>query len=269
MSRTNPRPVPLEEGIRRFLRTAASGEEAARMEHCFEDLARYLVDYSDLFPEREPPEFPPPADWEEEIEPAWEPEAEDYPALLDLGRIDAAALSPSHMKEFFGWYLMREGAGAREVRECARVLESWLGFLAREGALAPAARLALVEAIREIAPEAERCARASLILADWARHGGGMPEELRGSRFEDFCEGNARLVRRIGDQAWFDYEDEWGEVGPVRLPEAAMRLLVEGDVVDAEFGRRGGAWWLVDAGAVYPRGVYVEVEELDGSGKTF
>lgn len=248
----------------------ASGEEAKRIEDCFEDFARYLVDYSDLFPEREPYEMPPPAEWEEELRPQWEEaEEEDYPALLDLGALELAAITPEHIKEFFGWYLMREGASAEVVRDYARILKRWLAFLAHEGAIAPAVRVAWLDAIAEVAPEAERCARASLILADWARHGGGMPTQLRGQRFEDFCEGNARLVRLIGDQAWFSYEDEWGEVGPVRLPKAAAKLLREGDVVDAEFGLRGGAWWLVDVGAVYPRGVYVEVEELDGSGKTF
>ncbi|RME82874.1 MAG: hypothetical protein D6771_06485 [Zetaproteobacteria bacterium] len=236
-----------------------------------EDFARYLVDFSDLYADREPVEGPPPAEWEEELEDQF-PEGwdeTDWPALMDLGDRDLSALEPGHLREFLGWFLPKEGASADEILECAEVLRRWLEHLQKRGWRREEELLAFREAIDEVAPEAARAARASLILHDWARAGGGMPKELAGSRFEDFAEGHARLVNIIGDQGWFSFEDEYGDVGPVRLPSEAIAYLRVGDVIDAEFGLRGGRWWLVDSGAVYPGCVYVDVGEWDGRDKTF
>jgi len=48
------------------------------------------------------------------------------------------------------------------------------------------------------------------------------------------------------------------------LPGVILKMIEPGDVFDIEMGLRGDSWVMVDVGPVYPRSVYVEVEEYAG-----
>jgi len=48
------------------------------------------------------------------------------------------------------------------------------------------------------------------------------------------------------------------------LPAPILALIEVGDVFDVEMGLRGDSWVMVDIGPVYPRCVYVDVEEYQG-----
>jgi len=96
------------------------------------------------------------------------------------------------------------------------------------------------------------------------RSGTGVPPRLRGLRFSHFVEGHGRVVDIADGGLHFTFDNQGEKVGPVLLPRPMLDMVEAGDVFDVELGLRGDSWVMVDIGPVYPRCVYVEVEEYQG-----
>lgn len=251
----------LQEAMDRFLR--AQGD--AQAEACLEALADYLLHYSDLFQDAEEPEAVQLAEWEQALDEYMQHLLDgDIEAVADLASLEFEQLEVGHLRDFLGWYLLRElAADAAAVQDACRVLYRFFDAAAEQGWIGSEARLAYVSTLRELEPECVRAAKAAWLLFHFVRLGSGISPRLRGVRFSDFIEGHARIQRLDATHIWLMFDNADGPIGPVLLPAEIIGLLRLGDVLDVELGYRGDTWLIVDAGPIYPGSVYMEAEAFE------
>lgn len=256
----------LQESMERFVQSEQQSVEnpdgESDAETCMDALAHYLLHYSDMFldPEREvEPDF---ADWEQGLEEQMVRMLEgDVEPALDLGQTPLMELDPEHLRDFLGWFILRESGDPELIEAYAGVLGRWFDFLVQRGWWKAEESVTFRQVLEEVVPEAVRTARAARVLYHFVRLGGGVPPRLRGQRFSEFAEGHARVAGIRDGALWFVFDNHEGEIGPVALPKTVLDLIAEGDVFDLELGLRGDTWMMVDIGPIYPACVYVEAEE--------
>jgi len=250
----------------RFVQHLAPDEDSsAQAELCLEALAQYLLHYSDLFQDQEFGDEAEIVEWEQELE---EHMVEllhgDLEPTSDLGQLPLTALDPEHVRDFIGWFLLRETSDAELIESYADILRRWIQFLQTRHHLDQADYLGFVEVLDETTPMAIRAARLSRVLYHYVRSGGGMPPRLRGKQFSRFVEGHGRVVSLKENMLLLGFDNQDEQVGPIRLPRAICEMIEPGDVFDVEMGLRGDLWVMVDIGPVYPACVYIEAEEYQG-----
>jgi len=262
----------LQECIDAFIRHYHCRASAERLpvEQCMEALTLYLIHYSDLFDDQEFPDESEYADWEENLEAHMNELLQgDIEPAGDLGQLQLEALDPEHLRDFLGWFMLRESGDSACIRSYAESLKAWIGYVSERGWLSRAESVEFSGMVDDVAPAAMRVARLSQVLFHFVRSGTGVPPRLRGLRFRRFVEGHGRVsaVTDGGLCFSFDHPDQTAgdeAVGPVWLPRPIVAMVEPGDVFDIEMGLRGDSWVMVDIGPVYPACVYVEVEEYRG-----
>lgn len=256
----------LQEAMDSFSQQPSANEETtAQTEMCLEALAQYLIHYSDLFQDQELGEDTEFVEWEQELEKHMvELLQGDLEPASDLGQLPLSALDPEHLRDFIGWFLLRETSDAELIDCYADILRQWVEFVHNRGWWDQADYLGFMEILNEITPMTIRAARLSRVLYHYVRSGGGMPPRLRGKQFARFVEGHGRVIRIEDNSLQLNFDNQGEEVGPVRLPRTICEMVESGDVFDVEMGLRGDTWVIVDIGPVYPASVYVEVEEYQG-----
>lgn len=257
----------LQEGIDRFVcfKLAQDADQGHRAEACMESLSDYLLHFSDLYHDDEDKEEMQPKEWEQALDAHMRKLLDgDVEHAPDLGNLALTRLDAEHFRDFLGWYLLRElGADSSTIQEYCDVLRSWLAFLAGKGWMGEEERLGFLAVIAELESECIRVARAAQLLLGHARLGAGVDPRLRGRQFTDFVEGHARIARLEQERFWLKFDNQENCIGPVQLPTEMTRLLKAGDVLDAELGKRGDNWLIVDIGPVYPAAVYVEADQFE------
>ncbi|MDQ6987103.1 MAG: hypothetical protein Q9M25_04815 [Mariprofundaceae bacterium] len=258
----------LQDALDGFVRTQAthSTDHGKVAEACMEHLAYYLLGYSDLFDDDiVESEESPLAEWEQSLDSHMSELMDgDTEPPLSLYDLKLEQLEPSHLRDFFGWYLPREqGGDAAAIVEYAAVMRDWLQFLCRKGRLENAQHMAFLLVLAEIEPDAVRVAKAARMLFHFARLGHGTPGHAHGTPFSHFAEGHARIAEIVEDSLWLRFDSQPDRLGPLVLSVNIVNLLRIGDVLDVELGLRGDAWAIVDIGPVYPESVYVEAEEFE------
>ncbi|MDQ6959480.1 MAG: hypothetical protein Q9M27_00500 [Mariprofundaceae bacterium] len=258
----------LQDEMDRFVRTRMlkNPEQGKLAEECMESLADYLLNYSDLFQDdlAETDESPL-ADWERALETHMrELMDDDMEFGIELYGLKLEQLEPEHMRDFFGWHLLREMSGdAAGIEEYVRITRQWLAFLAEKGKIIHSKYLEFEAVLNELAPECERTAKAARLLFHFVRLGSGMSPRLRGQRFSRFVEGHARIAALETHQIFLSFDNQEDRIGPVPLAREITGLLKPGDVLDVELGLRSGVWMMVDIGPVYPASVYVDAEAFE------
>jgi len=262
----------MQEVLDGFVRAQSDrdGEHGPVAEACMEYLADYLLHFSDLFHDFEEFEESGLEEWESALDAHMEELlGGDIEPALDLGPLDLDQFEPEHLRDFLGWFLLRELDGdSVAIEEYCAVLRDWLAFCGRQGWLSEVRRMDFMTVVSEMEPECIRTAKAARMLFHYVRLGSGVSPRLRGKRFARFVEGHARILRLAGKELWLHFDSQGGHIGPVMLPEEIMSLLREGDVLDIELGERGDTWLIVDIGPVYPANIYVEAEEFEFPDKT-
>ena len=257
----------LQECIDTFIRQYdchASGERLP-VDQCMEALTLYLIHYSDLFDDQELPDEGEYADWEENLETHMHDLLQgDIEPAGDLGQLPLEALDPEHLRDFLGWFLLRESGDGEFIRLYAESLKAWIGYVAGRGWWSQAEALGFSGMVDDVAPAAIRVARLSQVLFHFVRSGTGVPPRLRGLRFCRFVEGHGRVSGIVDGGLCFTFDNLGEAVGPVWLPRPIVEMVEAGDVFDIEMGLRGDSWVMVDIGPVYPGCVYVEVEAYQG-----
>lgn len=234
-------------------------------EQCLEMLAQYLIHYSDLFQDTEFVDEADFAEWEEALERHMADLLEgDVEPSSDLGQLPLDALDPEHLRDFLGWFAVRESSNGELIQAYADVLQAWIEFVHERNWISPDAYRGFVEELAEVAPDAVRVARLSRVLFHFVRSGSGISPRMRGKRFSRFVEGHGRIVTIDEHGILLDFDNMDEKIGPVALPQAILEMIEPGDVFDVELGMRGDIWMIVDIGPVYPASVYVEVEEYRG-----
>jgi len=261
----------LQDEMDRFVRTRMSinTEQGKLAEECMESLADYLLNYSDLFQDdlAEADESPL-TDWEQALETHMlELMDDDMDSGVELYGLKLEQLEPEHMRDFFGWHLLREmGGDAAGIEEYMQVIHQWLAFLAEKGKIRHSRYLEFTAVLNELAPECERTAKAARLLFHFVRLGSGMSPRLRGQHFSRFVEGHARIASLESHQISLSFDNQQERIGPVPLAGEITGLLKPGDVLDVELGLRSGVWMMVDIGPVYPASVYVDAEAFEPPG---
>jgi len=177
---------------------------------------------------------------------------------------ELSKLDTEHVRDFLGWFVLRETSDVEVLHAYAEVLTDWVRFIYARQWWSQVEYSGFAEILADVAPAAERTARVSQVLYHFVRSGTGMSPRLRKQRFSRFVEGHARVAEVGKGLLHFNFENHGEIIGPVILPQAILDLIEAGDVFDVELGLRGDSWVMVDVGPVYPRCVYVEVEEYQG-----
>jgi len=258
----------LQDALDGFVRTQArhSSEHGKIAEACMEHLAYYLLGYSDLFDdELAESDESPLDDWEQSLDSHMTDLMDgDVEPPLSLYDLKLEQLEPSHIRDFFGWFLPREqGGDAAAIVEYAAVMRDWVKFLTRKRRLDSSQSLAFLSALADIEPDAVRVAKAARLLFHFARLGLGMPAHARGKPFSHFAEGHARIAEIGEHSVRLKFDSQADDIGPLVLSADILSLLCVGDVLDVELGMRAGVWLIVDIGPVYPESIYVEAEEFE------
>ncbi len=237
-------------------------------EQCMDALTAYLLHYSDLFDDQEPPDEGEYADWEENLEAHMTELLQgDVESAGDLGQLPLSALDPEHLRDFLAWFLLRETGDAELIRQQSETLQAWVAFVREQGWWKQSEYLVFAEMLAEVAPAAMRVVRLSQVLFHFVRSGTGVPPRLRGQRFSRFVEGHGRVAAISDSAISLSFDNQGEQFGPLPLPRPLLEMIEIGDVFDVELGLRGECWVMVDIGPVYPRCVYVEVEEYQGLDK--
>jgi len=263
----------LQEAMDEYINSCSASFSSASLvnsiqEQCLEMLAQYLIHYSDLFQDMEVSDEGDFADWENGLEQHMADLLEgDVEPSSDLGSLPVDALDPEHLRDFLGWFAVRESSNAELIQGYADVLQAWVNFMHDRGWLKHDGYLGFIEILAEGAPDAVRVARLSRVLFHFVRSGSGIAPRMRGKRFCRFVEGHGRVISWQNNGILFDFDNMQETIGPVALPQVIIDMIEEGDVFDIELGLRGDAWQMVDSGPVYPASVYVEVEEYQGLDK--
>ena len=260
--------MKMQDSIERFLDSVRENEELSLKdaEICMELFADYLIYYSDLFQEEEQLDEVKLDEWEAALEGYVEKLFDgDMDGAPDLGGLPLSLLDAEYVRDFVGWYLLRDPSiNSLLLEKFVQVVRQWLQLIQRERWLEPLSVVALLACLDEVAPEASRAAKAAHILLYFVRLGGGISPGLRGKRFESFVEGHAR-IERVDEgekQVFFGFDNQSTTIGPILLPLHILNCLQQGDVLDVELGQRGGQWVMVDIGPVYPSCIYMEADEL-------
>lgn len=258
----------LQDAMERFVReveSRSSTDEGIGAESCLEALARYLADYSDIGPSRFRLEDAPPSDWEEQLAEQMERLLEgDIEPAIDLGRIEVKQCSPNHLREFLGWFLIREYmADAHSIGNCGRILDQWICYLAKSGWISKRDAAEHRRVVRETANDAVRVAKAAHLLFHRTRMGLGVKGRSIGQAFDRFMEGHARLKRVDSSQIMLAFDNHSEVYGPIEVGHEIASLLREGDVLDVELARCSGRWYVVDIGPIYPSLVHLDADVID------
>ncbi|MDX8395305.1 MAG: hypothetical protein R8K22_02715 [Mariprofundaceae bacterium] len=257
----------LQETMDSFVFAHLSDDECA--EQCMQMLAEYLLHFSDLFNEEVENDASQLAEWEEALEQYVEQMIDnDIDEVSGLGSLPVSAIDPEHIRDFLGWFLLREpGIDSLEFQKYADMVKQWIESLQHHGALEKDRSLVFNIMLQEIVPEGLRVVKAARLLLHFVRLGGGVSPRLRERRFSHFVEGHARISSIEEQQMWLTFDNHKENIGPVLLPEEIARHLKIGDVLDIEMGLRGDVWLIVDIGPVYPGDIYIEADVFNVSEK--
>jgi len=230
-----------------------------------EVFTRYLLHFSDLFQDQEMPDGDDYADWEASLDAHMTDLLQgDVEPSGDMGALPLKSLDPEHLRDFVGWFMLRETGEAELIQTYADILGAWADYIQTRDWWNQNEYMEFAAILDDVVPAAIRAARLSQVLFHFVRSGTGVPPRLRGKRFSRFVEGHGRVSEITGDGVHFNFENQGEHVGPVMLPQVIVDLIEAGDVFDVELGLRDDCWVIVDIGPVYPRCVYVEVEEYRG-----
>jgi len=253
----------------RYADTVEKSDALTEADQCLEMLSQYLVHYSDLFDEREYEEEPVNfSDWEEGLDDHMSGLLQgDVESAGHLGNLLLESLDPEHIRDFLGWFVLRETSDGELLKAYADTLRAWVEFIFARGWWKHDAYLGFIGVLDEVTPEAVRVARVSRVLFYFIRSGSGVPPRMRGQRFSRFVEGHGQVSTLDNNSLQFSFHHQDELIGPIVLPAPIVEMIELGDVFDLELGLRGDAWVIVDVGPVYPSCVYVEVEEYEGLNK--
>lgn len=252
-----------------FIRTTTDHPDSGvRVEQCMEAFTAYLLHCSDLFDDQEQADDGEYAEWEQQLEAHMSELLQgDLESTGNLGSLPLSALDAEHLRDFIGWFLLRESGDAELIQAASNALRDWIEFLHARGWIAYAESVHFDDILDQITPAAVRTAKLSHVLFHFVRSAAGMPAQLRGVPFSDFVEGNGRVISNETGGICLAFDNREAAVGPLQLPEPIRQLVEIGDVFDVEAGLRAECWVMVDIGPIYPQSIYIETEAFQGLDK--
>ncbi|RMH52713.1 MAG: hypothetical protein D6682_01300 [Zetaproteobacteria bacterium] len=261
--------VTVQQSLERFVHQHYDRNRQAghRAEHCVSLLIDYLQGWSGLLP----PEW---GGGEEGSQQEWERELDaqmermlgdaDRSPPADLGALTIDQLDEEHLREFIGWYLLKDMAlDGRGIRNVLEMLRQWIDFAYRQRGLDRDRYHRFVAAFEECAPEGERAVVAAHALQRLVTSG-ALP--VVGGRARSPVVSLLAVAARLGIAEegggcthWMRVDDVDAESLPLILPPALHPYLREGDVVQVTLARLAdGGVRLVESGALFPASSWVD-----------
>jgi hypothetical protein len=179
-------------------------------------------------------------------------EAQAWQEAFDAGDEDAFTrlCGPERIVEnygeFLGYFMVRKVAASKQqLRDAGTVTKRLARWLAEQGLVATdaaeTARDRAADAGREL-PRADELGHQLFLHTQRTR----LPAHPNEIPDQNWVEDHLPITRIEDGRLWF------GDVGPVEVPTAASDLAEVGWHVTVVLARLGGAWRLVQVGAVYP-----------------
>lgn len=179
-------------------------------------------------------------------------EAQTWQAAFDAGdeeaftRLCGPERVVENYGEFLGYFMIRKVAASKQqLKDAGTVTKRLARWLAEHGYVdsddAELARDRAADAGREL-PRADELSHLLFLHTEHTR----LPVHPNDIADEDWIEDHLPITRVEDGRLWF------GDIGPVEVPAAASDVAEVGWEVTVVLARRGGAWRLVQVGAVYP-----------------
>ncbi len=267
-------PVTVQQSLERFVhqRYDSNRQSGREAEACANLLADYLQMWSGLLShEWREGEEDAPEEWERELDAKMEQMlgGDATPSQADLGSLALDQLDEEHLREFVGWYLLKDLAlDSPSLRGVLEMLRQWIDFAYRQRGLGRTLHRRFVETFEECAPEAERAVVAAHALQRLVLSGALYARSAQdSSMIECLLSATARVgVARCGDPCthWLSVDEVEADRLPVTLPEALHPYIRSGDVVQVSLAQHAdGAIRLVESGAIFPASTWVDAMMME------
>ncbi|MDQ6950055.1 MAG: hypothetical protein Q9M26_00145 [Mariprofundales bacterium] len=265
-------PATVQQSMERFIhhRYHTDRETGHMADACMNLLSDYLQFWSGLFQqdglEMAEELSSDTADWERELDAKMAQWMDDDTAPVnDLGSLTIDQMDEEHLREFIGWYLLKDMAlDSHQVRELLDTLGGWISFSRRNHALEPKQADAFSSILEQTLPETVRAATAANALQQMVQSGQfRAPPATDRCTLRGFVAGMARLRPAQGSYLLTFDDNEIASI-PITLPQVLHPLLREGDVLHIYLASYGDQRYrLVDSGPLFPASTWVEATLME------
>jgi len=266
-------PITMQQSLERFvhLHYDTNREAGQVAETCVNLLSDYLQSWSGLFQYGEGGGDVEPQDWERELDEKMMQmfKGDTAPPAADLGALSIDQFDEEHLREFIGWYLLKDMAfDSLMLKGVLDMLRQWLHFALRQRALDKAQYQLLLDTLEETAPDAERATIAAHALQKLVVSGSlyAVPA-AKSTVIECLLSATARIsVAEEGEPCshWLAVDEVEADRLPITLPNALHPYLQQGDVLQLCLAQHAdGEARLVESGALFPASTWVDAVMMD------
>jgi len=266
-------PITMQQSLERFvhLHYDANREAGQVAETCVNLLSDYLQAWSGLFQYGEGGSELELQDWERDLDDQMMQmfKGDTAPPAVDLGSLSIDQFDEEHLREFIGWYLLKDMAfDSLMLKGVLDMLQQWLHFALRQRALSKENYQLLIEILQETAPEAERATIAAHALQRLVLSGSLYPlSAAKSPAIECLFAATARIsVAEAGEPCshWLAVDEAEADRLPITLPKALHPYLQQGDVLQLCLAQHAdGEARLVESGALFPASTWVDAVMMD------
>jgi len=215
------------------------------------------------------------ADWERDLDDKmaqWM--QDDTSPVNDLGALTIDQMDEEHLREFVGWYLLKDMAlDSNQLRELIEALMAWVDFSQRNHTLEVEQASRFTAILEKSMPESVRAATAGNALQKVVQSGCfSAPNGVeKRPKLLGFMAGMARIApcdvdaQQAGQAThWLSFDDPEIAAVPVNIPLPLHALLHEGDVLHVYLASYDDqSYRLVDSGPLFPASTWVEAALME------
>ncbi len=265
-------PLTMQQSMERFVHHRYhNGREPGQIaEACMNLLSDYLQNWSGLFQAENIHDEVTPQDWEQELDDKMVQWLDgDTEPLPDLGALTIAQMDEEHLREFVGWYLIKDMAlSSNQAREILDTLQAWVAFCQRNHSLNRTLGKKFDDLLQQVIPETVRAVTAAHALLQMVQSGQLSPPHPSNSRtLQGFVSGMARLMPAGSSTTashLLVFDDQEVTPIPILLPTALHPLLQAGDVLHIYLAAYSdGSYRLVDGGAIFPSSTWLDATVME------
>ncbi|MDX8409931.1 MAG: hypothetical protein R8J84_07840 [Mariprofundales bacterium] len=265
-------PLTMQQSMERFVHHRYhNGREPGRMaEACMNLLSDYLQHWSGLFQAEDIHDEVAPQPWEQELDDKMVQWLDgDTEPVPDLGALTIAQIDEEHLREFVGWYLIKDMAlTSNQAREIIDTLQAWVEFCQRNHSLDLAQGKQFLDLLQQSAPETVRAVIAAHALLQMVRSGQlSPPSPSTAPPLQGFVSGMARLMpakQTTTASHILVFDDQEVIPIPILFPTALHPLLHAGDVLHIYLASYSdGSYRLVDSGAIFPSSTWLDATVME------
>jgi len=266
-------PITMQQSLERFVHLHYdSNRQAGQVaETCANLLSDYLQSWSGLFQYEGAGDDFDAQDWERDLDDKMMQmfNGDTAPPAVDLGAFSIDQFDEEHLREFIGWYLLKDMAfDSLMLKGVLGMLQQWIDFALRQRALSKKQHQLFMDTLHETAPEAERATIAAHALQKLVLSGSLYSRPAAESTvIECLLAATARIsVAEPGEPCshWLGVDEVEADRLPITLPNALHAYFQQGDVLQLCLAQHAdGEARLVESGAIFPASTWVDAVMMD------